>query len=93
MGEPDKYSEERTAILGLLTLHEALLAVLYADHIEHDKKLRDVVEAQESFEHFVTTRTAILTVQLILIEWKALTYSRRRATGLRSSFATLKPFS
>jgi len=40
----DQEKHERTDLYALLSLHEALIAVLYADHIEHDKKLRDVRE-------------------------------------------------
>jgi hypothetical protein len=49
----DKSKEQINLILGLLHLHEALIAVLYADHIEHDKKLRDVTQnAQQSLAAF-----------------------------------------
>ena len=40
----DQQREQLTAIYGLLNLHEALIAVLYADHIEHDTQLRDVTQ-------------------------------------------------
>src|SRR5687768_7426755 len=36
--------KELTQIRGILHLQGALLAVLYADHIEHDKRLRDLAQ-------------------------------------------------
>ena len=49
----DNDKAELTRIYSILSLHHALLAVLYADHIEHDKKLRDVTQnATESLQAF-----------------------------------------
>jgi hypothetical protein len=49
----DKLNAEVTKIYSILSLHQALLAILYADHLEHDKKLRDVAEdARESLHAF-----------------------------------------
>jgi len=46
-------NDELANIYALLSLHEALIAVLYADHIQHDKKLRDVREnAEQSLDAF-----------------------------------------
>ena len=40
-------------ILGVLLLHEALIANLYADHIQHDKELRDMnLTPQQSLQAF-----------------------------------------
>lgn len=42
-----------TTVYSILSLQQALIAVLYADHIEHDKKLRDVTQnAKESLQAF-----------------------------------------
>ncbi|HXQ70857.1 MAG TPA: hypothetical protein VN844_10240 [Pyrinomonadaceae bacterium] len=49
MTETDNF----TLVYSILSLHQALIAVLYADHIEHDKKLRDVGQnATESLQAF-----------------------------------------
>lgn len=53
----DKEQPTLETILGVLLLHEALIATLFADHIQHDKELRNVTqtppESLHAFRNYV----------------------------------------